>query len=146
MAMGPVLADGTVTHTIRRSDLYQGLYRETARRGIAIIHGKRLVKAETAPDGQVTAWFADGSTADGDLLVGADGVHSAARRIIDPAAPGPRYTGLGNVGGFARDVPIAASPGAASPPPNSATGWPACSPRTRHRERRSCRRRPRSSG
>jgi 2-polyprenyl-6-methoxyphenol hydroxylase-like FAD-dependent oxidoreductase len=45
------------------------------------------------------------------LLVGADGVHSAARRIIDPAAPGPRYTGLGNVGGFARDVPIAASPG-----------------------------------
>jgi 2-polyprenyl-6-methoxyphenol hydroxylase-like FAD-dependent oxidoreductase len=87
MVMGPVLEDGTVTHTIRRSDLYDGLYRETVRRGIAVEHGKRLVAAEQVPGGGVIARFADGSTAEGDLLVGADGVHSATRTIIDPAAP-----------------------------------------------------------
>jgi 2-polyprenyl-6-methoxyphenol hydroxylase-like FAD-dependent oxidoreductase len=111
MAMGPVLDDGTVTHTIRRSDLYDGLYREVVRRGIAVEHGKRLTGAVTAPGGRVIARFADGSTAAGDVLVGADGVHSATRGIIDPGAPGPRYTGLGNVGGFTRGVRISARPG-----------------------------------
>jgi 2-polyprenyl-6-methoxyphenol hydroxylase-like FAD-dependent oxidoreductase len=36
----------------------------------------------------------------GELLVGADGVHSATRRIIDPAAPAGRYVGLVNFGGY----------------------------------------------
>ena len=111
MAMGPVLDDGTVTHTIRRADLYQGLHREAARRGIVVEHGKQLATAEAVPGGQVIARFADGSTAAGDLLVGADGVHSATRGIIDPGAPRPRYTGLGNVGGFTRDAQISARPG-----------------------------------
>ena len=43
---------------------------------------------------EVTAVFADGSTASGDVLIGADGVHSTVRRLIDPSAPGPRYTGM----------------------------------------------------
>lgn len=111
IAMGPVLDDGTVTHTIRRSDLYNGLYQEVKRRGIAMEHGKRLAAAEPAPGGRVTARFADGSAATGDLLVGADGVHSATRKIIDAGAPGPRYTGLGNVGGFTRDAEVGARPG-----------------------------------
>jgi 2-polyprenyl-6-methoxyphenol hydroxylase-like FAD-dependent oxidoreductase len=109
--MGPVLDDGTVTHTIRRSDLYHGLHQEVVRRGIAVEHGKRLTTAGQAPGGAVTARFADGSTATGDLLVGADGVHSATRKIIDADAPGPRYTGLGNVGGFTRGAEIGARPG-----------------------------------
>jgi 2-polyprenyl-6-methoxyphenol hydroxylase-like FAD-dependent oxidoreductase len=111
MAMGPVLDDGTVTHTIRRSDLYHGLYQEAVRRGIAVEHGKRLAAAGRAPGGRVTARFADGSAATGDLLVGADGVHSATRKVIDPGAPGPRYTGLGNVGGFTRGADVGARPG-----------------------------------
>src|SRR4051812_16288999 len=73
MAMGPALGDGTVTHTIRRVDLYRGLYEEAVRRGIPIEHGKRLVSAEETPDG-VVARFADGTLAKGDVLVGADGV------------------------------------------------------------------------
>ena len=36
----------------------------------------------------------------GALLVGADGVHSATRRLIDPAAPAGRYVGLVNFGGY----------------------------------------------
>lgn len=72
---------------IRRSDLY----RELAAR-VPISYGKRLVDVRSSADG-VTAVFADGTTASGDVLIGADGVHSTVRRLIDPAAPGPRYTG-----------------------------------------------------
>jgi FAD-dependent urate hydroxylase len=107
LAMGPQLPDGTVTHTIRRSALYDGLYDEVTRRGIRIEHGRRLVGADRRPGGGVLARFADGGTAEGDLLVGADGVHSVTRALIDPANPAPRYTGLGNTGGF---VPAGAVP------------------------------------
>jgi len=31
--------------------------------------------------------------------------------IIDAGAPGPRCTGLGNVGGFTRDTEVGARPG-----------------------------------
>nr|BFE61292.1 FAD-dependent monooxygenase [Dactylosporangium thailandense] len=74
---------------IWRSDLYRALYDEAARRGIRIEHGKRLVSL----DGPV-ARFADGSTAAGDILIGADGIRSTVRRAIDPGAPSPRYAGL----------------------------------------------------
>ncbi|WP_433060595.1 FAD-dependent oxidoreductase [Dactylosporangium sp. CS-033363] len=74
---------------IWRSDLYQALYDEAARRGIRIEHGKRLVSL----DGPV-ATFADGTTAAGDILIGADGIRSTVRGAIDPDAPSPRYAGL----------------------------------------------------
>jgi FAD-dependent urate hydroxylase len=108
--IGGTLPDGTVTHTVKRADLYRVVHEEAVRRGIRIEHGKRLVDVETAPDG-VVARFEDGTRAGGDLLVGADGIHSTTRRIIDPAAPRPRYTGLGNIGGFTRNASIDARPG-----------------------------------
>ncbi|HTE47515.1 MAG TPA: NAD(P)/FAD-dependent oxidoreductase [Gemmatimonadaceae bacterium] len=101
LALGPELSDGTVTHTIRRSDLYHGLAAEVRRRGIQIKYNKRLVGATTLANGGVAAYFADGSAGEGDLLVGADGVHSSTRRVLDVYAPEPRYVGLGNTGGFA---------------------------------------------
>lgn len=101
MAIGPVLADGTVTRTLRRADLYTALYDLAVRRGVRIEHGKKLVDASAAPGG-VTAQFADGTSAAGDVLIGADGLRSAVRSLTDLDAPGPRYTGMGNVGGFAR--------------------------------------------
>jgi FAD-dependent urate hydroxylase len=110
MPLGPALEDGTVTHTIRRADLYGGLYEEAARQGVRIEHGRRLVGAESTGD-RVIAHFADGGTAEGDVLVGADGVHSATRTIIDSANPGPRYVGLGNTGGFTRTAEVDAEPG-----------------------------------
>jgi 2-polyprenyl-6-methoxyphenol hydroxylase-like FAD-dependent oxidoreductase len=99
----------TSPRTITRAALYTALHEETARRGIRIEHGKRLVNATVTPSG-VTAHFADGSSAEGDLMIGADGIHSAVRTIIDPGAPRPRYTGLEVVYGYTRDTSIPAAP------------------------------------
>src|SRR5687768_2887570 len=43
---------------------------------------------------RATLRLADGSTAEGDLLVGADGAHSAIRRLLHPSEPPPRSSGL----------------------------------------------------
>ncbi|MEV0150964.1 MULTISPECIES: NAD(P)/FAD-dependent oxidoreductase [unclassified Nonomuraea] len=65
--------------------------RETLRRTLlaevedAVTFGRRLTAFDARPDG-VTALFADGSTATGDVLVGADGVNSAVRRQCLPHA------------------------------------------------------------
>jgi FAD-dependent urate hydroxylase len=107
---GLSLPDGTTSHTMKRADLYQAIHDEATARGIAIEHGKRLVDVEPAGDG-VRAIFEDGTDATGDVLIGADGVHSAVRRLIDPNAPAPTYVGLVNLGGYARGVPVDAQPG-----------------------------------
>ena len=101
---------GTTSRTLKRADLHRALYDEAARRGIVIEHGKRLTRAEQAGDG-VRAMFADGSQASGDVLIGADGIHSAVRPLIDANAPAPTYVGLINVGGYTRGVPVDTEPG-----------------------------------
>lgn len=111
LGAGPTgLPGGVPSQTLKRGDLYQALHEEAARRGVPIEHGKRLVAAEHSGDA-VRAVFADGSEATGDLLIGCDGVHSTLRRIIDPAAPGPAYSGLINTGGYASGVPVDTAPG-----------------------------------
>jgi 2-polyprenyl-6-methoxyphenol hydroxylase-like FAD-dependent oxidoreductase len=107
---GEPLPDGTVTQTITRAAIYTALRDEAVRRGVRIEYGKRLTTASSTPDG-VTATFADGSTAHGDLLVGADGLRSTTRALIDPSAPSPRYVPLLNAGGYARGVALDAEPG-----------------------------------
>ncbi|GIH99510.1 FAD-dependent oxidoreductase [Planobispora takensis] len=96
--------------TVRRADLYRVLRDEALRRGVRVHYGRRLDDASTTPGG-VRAVFADGSTAEGDLLIGADGLRSRTRTIIDPAAPRARYVGLLNTGGFARGVTVPGEPG-----------------------------------
>ena len=108
LPLGGPLADGLSTTTIRRADLYLSLRAEVERRGIAITYGKRLTDARVG-EGGVTAEFADGSTATGDLLVGADGLHSRTRKALDPHAPAPRFLGLLNAGGFTAG-PVADAP------------------------------------
>jgi 2-polyprenyl-6-methoxyphenol hydroxylase-like FAD-dependent oxidoreductase len=48
--------------------------------------GKNLAAFASCPDGRVTAQFTDGTSATGDLLVGADGTGSTVRRIVAPEA------------------------------------------------------------
>ncbi|MEV1143593.1 NAD(P)/FAD-dependent oxidoreductase [Micromonospora sp. NPDC049799] len=101
---------GSGSTTVRRSDLYRALRAEATRRGVPIVHGTRMVDAEPTPTG-VRARFADGRTAEGDLLVGADGLRSRTRQVIDPAAPAPRYVPLLNAGGFTRVPGLGGTPG-----------------------------------
>ncbi|WP_116199416.1 FAD-dependent oxidoreductase [Amycolatopsis circi] len=108
--LGGPLPDGTVSQTVLRSDLYVALRDEAARRGVHTEFGKRLTDAQQTADG-VTATFADGTKAHGDLLIGADGLRSAVRGILDPSAPSPRYVPLLNTGGFARGLDLDDEPG-----------------------------------
>lgn len=107
---GQTLPDGTTSQTMKRADLYRALLHEAARRGIPVEHGRRLTGAEVTDDG-VQARFADGTDATGDLLIGCDGIHSTVRKIIDPMAPAPSYSGLLNTGGYARGVAVGTEPG-----------------------------------
>jgi 2-polyprenyl-6-methoxyphenol hydroxylase-like FAD-dependent oxidoreductase len=72
---------------------------------------KRLVAIEDRADRPVIAHFADGSSAEGDFVIGADGVHSAVRGHVIPNGPKPFDTGLIGFGGFVprsviEDTPI----------------------------------------
>ena len=83
-----------------RSDLYRVLRDAALAQGIRIEHGKDLVAIhETSTT--ITATFSDGSAASADVLIGADGIHSIVRRLIDPNAPQPQSDGLLGLGGEA---------------------------------------------
>jgi 2-polyprenyl-6-methoxyphenol hydroxylase-like FAD-dependent oxidoreductase len=105
--LGGPLPDGTLAQTIKRSHLTNLLLDEAARRGIPVEYGRRL-SGIAVDDGLATATFRDGTVAYGDLLVGADGIHSVTRRLIDPTAPSPRFVGLTNFGGVTRGVTVGA--------------------------------------
>jgi 2-polyprenyl-6-methoxyphenol hydroxylase-like FAD-dependent oxidoreductase len=94
---------------VRRAWLNQVLREAVAEAGIPLTHGARLqdIREEHAT---VTALFADGRTAEGDILIGADGVGSPTRRWIDGDAPEPEYSGLVSIGGMARVPGLAATP------------------------------------
>ena len=100
LPLGRPLADGTPALTMKRTRLAAVLAQECSRRGIEIRYGSGLVAADLTPSGGVRAVFADGTAEDADLLVGADGVHSTTRRLVDPKAPNGRYVGLVNFGGL----------------------------------------------
>jgi 2-polyprenyl-6-methoxyphenol hydroxylase-like FAD-dependent oxidoreductase len=90
----PGLPPSRVMH---RADLFAAIRDGAQAQGVVIHDGKRLTRVEEHPAG-VTAHFDDGTTATADLVVGADGIHSTVRTLIDPAAPGPEYTGLMSFG------------------------------------------------
>ncbi|GAA2107762.1 FAD-dependent oxidoreductase [Actinomadura alba] len=85
---------------VERGDLHRALRERATAAGVRFAYGKRLVAVDENPTG-ITARFADGSTAGADVLIGADGVRSIVRTLIDPDAPGPGYTGLLGFEGYA---------------------------------------------
>ncbi|GAA0413407.1 FAD-dependent monooxygenase [Microbispora corallina] len=121
---GVVMADGSgnqvaefggfpglpATHAMARADLFRALADHATARGVPIRYGKRLVAADDTGDG-VTATFSDGSTATADVLIGADGIRSTVRGLIDPTAPGPEYGGVLSFGGYAVGSDVRAEPG-----------------------------------
>lgn len=107
----PGLADLPPRLMIERGDLHQVLHDQAVAAGVPMAYDKRLTGVEESPDG-VTARFADGTTATADVLVGADGIRSTVRRIIDPSAPGPNYQGMLGFAGYvdAAQVPFEVAP------------------------------------
>ena len=92
------------TIALWRSDLQRVLLEHAAAQGVEIVRGRRLVDAIDTADG-ITAHFADGAIASADLLIGADGIRSTVRRMIDPAAPEATHVPLLNfVGTASRSV------------------------------------------
>lgn len=104
------LPDGTVSVVVKRGLLQRVLREETQSRGIKVEYGKRLVSYEVMSEGCVAARFEDGTEAEGDLLVGADGIHSRVRQEMDPGAPHPSYTGLLSLGGYAHGPNLPPTP------------------------------------
>ncbi|MEV7552443.1 NAD(P)/FAD-dependent oxidoreductase [Amycolatopsis sp. NPDC089917] len=98
--------DGTHgPRTLKRSSLYLALQEEAISRGITFERGKRLVSASPG-----VARFEDGTVAEGDILIGADGLRSVLRTIIDPSCPPPRSTGLDVVYGYTTDTSVPQAP------------------------------------
>jgi 2-polyprenyl-6-methoxyphenol hydroxylase-like FAD-dependent oxidoreductase len=89
----PGLADLPPRRAIDRGDLHRALHDTAVAAGVPFEYNKRLVDVEEGADG-ITARFTDGSTATADVLIGADGIRSTVRRLIDPQAPGPNYQGM----------------------------------------------------
>jgi 2-polyprenyl-6-methoxyphenol hydroxylase-like FAD-dependent oxidoreductase len=99
----------TRSRCLLRAELCAALRTETLRRGIGIHHGRRLVAAVEDATG-VTARFADGETVRCALLVGADGLNSTVRGLIDPAAAPRRYAGQRVFYGYTADAPRSGRP------------------------------------
>jgi 2-polyprenyl-6-methoxyphenol hydroxylase-like FAD-dependent oxidoreductase len=77
---------------LRWSELAAALQAQVRQRDIPLRHGARLVEA--VEDSQaITARFEDGASLTADLIIGADGLNSAVRTLVDPDATRPRYAG-----------------------------------------------------
>ena len=111
LPLGGPLPDGAVTTTIRRADLYAALRAEAEAHDVPIVYGARLAGV-IAGSRTVTAEFEGGRSASGALLVGADGLHSRTRQVLNPGAPAPHYLGLLNAGGFTAGPVDGPPPGA----------------------------------
>ncbi len=92
VARGRARGDETVSVTLMRADLVAALRAEAVRLGARIVTGSRFdaARVRTCPDG-------DGVGVD--LIVGADGMWSGVREVLDPEAPRPVYGGMYSVSG-----------------------------------------------
>ncbi|WP_246879973.1 FAD-dependent monooxygenase [Bacillus suaedae] len=87
---------GTYSYLIYRPDLQSILYKNV-KKG-TVYFGKKLMRIETDAT-KIKAIFEDGEEVEGDLLIGADGVHSEVRRSIIGSTPS-RYSGFTAIRGI----------------------------------------------
>jgi 2-polyprenyl-6-methoxyphenol hydroxylase-like FAD-dependent oxidoreductase len=83
-----------------RATLNEALINKAWCSNVELHFEKRLALIEDRGDRPVVVHFTDGSTAEGDFVIGADGVHSAVRAHVVPDGPKPFDTGLIGFGGF----------------------------------------------
>lgn len=92
---------GFATVSIPRAVLHRILVDAAQEQGIPIHYGKKLKNIRDREGQRVIAEFEDETTAEGDLLIGADGINSSTRSIVLPESPSPEFTGVIGIGGFA---------------------------------------------
>ena len=85
---------------MRRSTLMEAIVNKAWCEDVELRFEKRLARIEDRADRPIVAPFTDGSSAEGDFLIGADGVHSMVRQHVLPDGPRPFDTGLVGFGGF----------------------------------------------
>ncbi|THA78536.1 FAD-dependent monooxygenase [Streptomyces sp. A0642] len=92
-------ADALRSISLPRGQLVAVLRRAALDAGARIVTGERLVGA-TESANSVVAEFASGRRETAELLVGADGIWSTVRGLIDASAPRAEYAGLYGVAGI----------------------------------------------
>src|SRR5262245_6827230 len=91
---------GAPVYPVSRTDLQSLLVDAVGPGNLRL--GAQCVRVEQDASG-ATAFFADGGSATGDVVLGADGIHSAVRRAV-VGEVAPRYSGMANwVGVTAND-------------------------------------------
>jgi 2-polyprenyl-6-methoxyphenol hydroxylase-like FAD-dependent oxidoreductase len=108
LSLGAPLDDGTPALSFHRSRLASALLDEVAERGIRVYEGTRVESVSESGD-DVFVDLADGRRLTADVVIGADGIHSAVRACIDPDGPAGRYVGLTNFGGITCNASMAAA-------------------------------------
>ncbi|MGW2660601.1 FAD-dependent oxidoreductase [Nocardia tengchongensis] len=104
----PGLRDIEPLRVIDRADLHETLHDTAVAAGVRFEYDKRLTEVEEHAGG-VTAIFADGDSATADVLIGADGIRSTVRGLVDPKAPGPTYLRMLSFGAYT-ECPIDLEP------------------------------------
>ena len=86
-----------------RPALHRVLFAERPRPGFARARQRSRRLRQIAPSGVILR-LKGGSSAAGDVLIGADGIGSAVRRVLRPHAGPPRRSGYYTIRGVAHDV------------------------------------------
>jgi salicylate hydroxylase len=93
------VGDGAGFHHMHRLDLLMCLYKrcydfskDSGEPCPIEIHMSKRLKSISQDDDIATVTFEDGTTAQGEVVVGADGLHSRTREFVYPEAPPKRWT------------------------------------------------------
>ncbi|KAJ3021686.1 UNVERIFIED_CONTAM: hypothetical protein HDU68_009512 [Siphonaria sp. JEL0065] len=86
---------------VLRTTLHNIMMRAAQKAGVRCFTGKRICNVQEHDD-SVTATFSDGTSATGDFLFAADGIHSFTRHMLFPDAKAPVFYARGYVGIFDR--------------------------------------------
>lgn len=92
---------GVETLQLKRANLNTYARAAAAEAGIKIEYNKKFVRYNESED-QVTAYFADGTSVTGDMIIGCDGMFSEVRNQLFPEKSVIRYTKLISTGGYAK--------------------------------------------
>jgi 2-polyprenyl-6-methoxyphenol hydroxylase-like FAD-dependent oxidoreductase len=99
---------GVETLQLKRTNLNKYARIAAADAGIKIRYDKKFVCFDETND-QVTAYFADGTKATGDIMIGCDGMFSEVRNQLFPEVSAIKYTKLISTGGYAK-IPELSAP------------------------------------